>query len=74
MEANTLRDSVTADVIPDSIMFSFECELGTASRGRLPLFNDTQRNLVGEFMEILAEQEIEDADDALVLASCLRDT
>jgi len=25
-------------------------------------------------MEILAEQEIEDADDALVLASCLRDT
>lgn len=70
----TLRDPVTADAIPDGIMFCFECELGAASRDRLSLFSTAQLDVVGEFMEILARQEIEDADDALLLASCLRGT
>ncbi len=60
----TIKYAVAADLISDSIYFSFRCEFGQAARGRLELFNQSQRNAVAEFLEMLCAEN--DADDELL--------
>lgn len=67
----TVEDAVAADVIRDGISLSFICEFGQAARGRLELFNQSQRNVVAEFLETLCAGNAAD-DQLLAVVSLLR--
>jgi len=67
----TLRDSKSADLIPDTIVRTIELEFGNASRGRLELLTSSQRAVLAHFLRALPQFDLAFPEDVTTLAELL---